>query len=122
VQLTKRKKEKDYFSPDSPESLWLGGPIKELPDLVKRANPITYIESNDPPILIIHGEKDQSVIINQSELLYQALKKYGLKTDFIRVENAGHGYPPIPEDAIVRPSREEITKLEMAWFKEILGE
>src|SRR5690606_30898514 len=28
------------------------------PDLAKAASPVTYVDQNDPPFLIIHGEKD----------------------------------------------------------------
>ena len=111
----------DHLAEDSPEALWLGGPIQELPDLVERANPITYIDKDDPPILIVHGEKDQLVIIGQSELLCDALRGAGVKTKFVRVKNAGHGYRPIPEGATVEPSLEEIKRLQMEWFEEVLG-
>ena len=111
----------DHLAEDSPESLWLGGPIEELPDRVKRANPITYIDNEDPPILIVHGEKDQLVIIGQSELFYDALRRAGVRTEFVRVKNAGHGYRAIPEGATVEPGLEEIKRLQMEWFGEVLG-
>ena len=110
----------DHLAPDSPESEWLGGPITELPDLVRKANPITYIDKDDPPILIIHGENDKTVIFNQSELFYNELKKAGVKTKLIRVKNAGHGYKPNPRDAVVSPSRKEISSMEIEWFKKYL--
>ncbi len=55
---------------------------------MRKANPITYIDSADPPILIIHGEKDGLVIIGQSELLHEALKGVGVETKLVRVKNA----------------------------------
>jgi acetyl esterase/lipase len=53
----------DHDAAKSPESLWLGKPINEVKDLVTKANPITYVDSDDPPILIVHGEVDRLVII-----------------------------------------------------------
>jgi acetyl esterase/lipase len=111
----------DHFAPDSPESLFLGGPVKEKPELVRLANPMTYIDPGDPPILIGHGENDGMVIINQSELLYDALKKAGIKTEFIRVKNAGHMYRPNPKGAVVSPSVEEMNIKTVEWFKKWLG-
>ena len=112
----------DHFDAQSPESLFLGGPIKERPELVKLANPITYIDPKDPPIWIGHGEKDGMVIINQSELLYEALKKAGVETEFVRVENADHMYRPNPAGAKVSPSVEELNRMAIGWFKRWLGE
>ncbi len=111
----------DHFAPDSPESLFLGGPIKEKPELVRLANPITYIDPDDPPILIGHGENDGMVIMNQSELLYEALKKAGVETKFIRVNNADHMYRPNPKGAVVSPSVEEMNIRTIEWFKMWLG-
>ena len=112
----------DHFVPDSPESMFLGGPIKDKPDLVRLANPISYIDPDDPPVLIGHGENDGMVIINQSELLYDALKKAGVETEFIRVKNADHMYRPNPANAIVSPSVEEMNSKTIEWFKRQLGE
>mgnify|MGYP001066167777 CR=1 FL=1 len=112
----------DHFAPDSPESMFLGGPIKERQELVRLANPITYIDPDDPPVLIGHGENDGVVIINQSELLYDALRKTGVQTEFIRVKNADHMYRPNPANAVVSPSVEEMNIKTIEWFKKWLGE
>jgi acetyl esterase/lipase len=112
----------DHFDAKSPESLFLGGPIKEKPELAKLANPITYIDPKDPPVWIGHGEKDGMVIINQSELLYQALRKAGVETQFVRVKNADHMYRPSPAGATVSPSVEELNRMAIGWFKKWLGE
>lgn len=112
----------DHFDAKSPESLFLGGPIKEKPELVRLANPITYIDPRDPPVWIGHGEKDGMVIINQSELLYEALKKAKVETEFVRVKNADHMYRPSPAGAAVSPSVEELNRMGIDWFKKWLGE
>ncbi|MFZ2054672.1 MAG: alpha/beta hydrolase [Candidatus Aminicenantales bacterium] len=112
----------DHFDAKSPESLFLGGPIKEKPELAKLANPITYIDPKDPPIWIGHGENDGMVIINQSGLLYEALKKAAVETEFVRVRNADHMYRPSPAGATVSPSVEELNKMAIDWFKKWLGE
>ncbi len=87
---------------------------------MRKANPITYIDSADPPILIIHGEKDGLVIIGQSELLHEALKGVGVETKLVRVKNADHGYGPNPEGATISPGREEIDAQERRWFERVL--
>jgi len=84
----------------SPESRLVGGPIQEHKDLVSMANPITYVSKNDPPMLIMHGEKDMSVPFNQSELLYAALKEAGVDVTLYCVKNGGHGFRDATEDTM----------------------
>jgi acetyl esterase/lipase len=77
----------------SPESLLVGGPIQKEPyrSLSAKANPITYVTKDDPPFLIMHGDKDMLVPLHQSELLYKALKKAGVDATLRVVKGAGHG-------------------------------
>lgn len=77
----------------SPESRLLGGAVKELPDKAKRANPITYVESSDPPFFIVHGADDPVVPPNQSKLLHAALEKAGVATELTMLPDNGHGGP-----------------------------
>jgi acetyl esterase/lipase len=76
---------------NSPESQLVGGPIQDNKDKVARANPITYVTRDSPPFLILHGDQDPLVPVNQSELLYDALKKAGVNVTFHKIVGAGHG-------------------------------
>ncbi len=53
----------------SPESILIGAAPIARPDLAKAASPVTYVDKNDPPFLIIHGEKDELVSPKQSKLI-----------------------------------------------------
>ena len=89
-----------HDAPDSPESKLVGGPIQAHEDRVARANPITYVSKDDPPILIIHGDQDKLVPYHQSVLLKDALEAIGAPVEFYRVEGGGHGWfkdPKVPE-------------------------
>ncbi len=77
----------------SPESKLLGGAVPDNKDKAAIANPITYVDRADPPFLILHGDKDQTVPYNQSELLEAALKKAKVAVEFETVKGAGHGGP-----------------------------
>ena len=81
----------DHNPADSPESKLVGGPVQENEDKVRRANPITYVTNDDPPFLIIHGDKDPLVPHNQSELLLEVLKNAEVQAKLRTVKNAGHG-------------------------------
>ncbi len=74
----------------SPESILLGAAPLARPDLAKIASPITYVDKNDPPFLIIQGEKDESVDPKQSKLLSAWLNAVGVKNEMIIVKGAPH--------------------------------
>jgi dipeptidyl aminopeptidase/acylaminoacyl peptidase len=68
----------------------VGGPLEEHPDLVRLANPITFIGADAPPFLIIHGEDDEVVPIIQAEMIYDALIGAGAAATFVRLPRANH--------------------------------
>jgi acetyl esterase/lipase len=85
----------DHDAPNSPESLLLGSPMLTVPERCMLANPITFITADDPPMIIMHGTKDNTVPFNQSELLDSALKQVyeplGKEVLFYPIVDAGHG-------------------------------
>ena len=72
------------------ESHLLGATPLHRPDLAKRASPVTYIDKDDPPFLIIHGQKDESVPPAQSVLLSSWLTLSHVKNKVIIVPDAPH--------------------------------
>lgn len=75
---------------NSPEALLIGAEPLLRPDLAKTASPITYIDKNDPPFLIFHGEKDNLVSNKQSKLFSAWLTHYGVKNELTIVKDAPH--------------------------------
>ena len=85
----------EHSGPNSPESLLLGDQITKIPDLVKAANPETYITPAAPPFLLQHGTKDDVVPVQMSINLASKLERV-LGKDRVRLdlmEGAGHGDP-----------------------------
>ncbi|MDP4208866.1 MAG: alpha/beta hydrolase [Bacteroidota bacterium] len=80
-----------HNAPNSPASLYIGGPIQENKDKCLLASPTTYIDPSDPPFLIFHGDKDRVVPHCQSEILYEALQKAHVPSQFVLVPNGQHG-------------------------------
>ena len=74
----------------SPESILIGAAPLARPDLAKAASPVTYVDKNDPPFLIIHGEKDELVSPKQSQLLSAWLSLAGVPNELIVVKDAPH--------------------------------
>jgi len=80
-----------HDAPDSPESILIGAPIQDNDDLCALANPISYIDPDDPPFLILHGDADPLVPYCQSEMLYQGLQEAGVSSQYVLVPQAAHG-------------------------------
>ncbi|MCK5827057.1 alpha/beta hydrolase [Candidatus Bipolaricaulota bacterium] len=79
----------------SPLARLFGGSLSENIDLVRQANPITHVSSDDPPFLIMHGEEDLLVPLSQSELLDAALREAGVESTLHVIEGCEHGgFPP----------------------------
>lgn len=74
----------------SPESILIGATPLSRPDLAKAASPVTYVDKNDPPFLIIHGEKDDMVSPKQSILLSSWLNIAGVPNELVIVKDAPH--------------------------------
>ena len=74
----------------SPESILIGATPISRPDLAKVASPVTYVDKNDPPFLIIHGEKDDMVSPKQSMLLSSWLTIAGVPNELVIVKDAPH--------------------------------
>jgi dipeptidyl aminopeptidase/acylaminoacyl peptidase len=74
----------------SPEGLLIGAAPLARPDLAKNASPVTFVDKNDPPFLIIHGEKDNLVSPRQSQLLSAWLTLKGVSNELIMVKDAPH--------------------------------
>ncbi len=77
----------------NPVSILLGAMPLQRPDLAKTASPATYVDKNDPPFLIVQGEKDESVPYTQSVLLHSWLDLASVKNDIIVVPGAPHYGP-----------------------------
>lgn len=80
---------------DSPESLLLGRKITDVPEIVKAANPETYIRPGAPPFFLQHGTRDAVVPVQQS-INFAARLSQVLGADRVRLEliqDAEHADP-----------------------------
>src|SRR5262245_33431605 len=55
-------------------------------------SPIVHVSSDDPPTLLIHGDKDDLVPVNNSKVIHEAFQKNNVKTQLIIIEGADHGF------------------------------
>ena len=65
----------------------------------REASPITYVSSDDPPVLLLHGTDDPVVPFAHSERLVEALRAAKVPVTIVPARGASHGYwnrPPYP--------------------------
>jgi acetyl esterase/lipase len=94
----------------SPESKLLGGgEVLTKSEGIKQVNPITYVDGDDPPFLIIHGDQDRTVPLNQSELMLDALQAAKVQSTLHILKDTGHGGPEF--------AKPEIRQMQMAFLR-----
>ncbi len=75
----------------SPEMALFGGTIEEKKELARAASPALHASEDDPPFFIVHGRKDRTVPVRQSQLLDTALKKAKGNSTPLILDDLGHG-------------------------------
>ncbi|MEO6846381.1 MAG: alpha/beta hydrolase [Chthoniobacterales bacterium] len=74
-------------------SAYLGGPIEERLDLARLVSPITHISKNTPPFMLMHGDVDELVPVEESLAFYDALKKAGVDVGLKIIKDSPHSIP-----------------------------
>jgi len=69
---------------------FLGTTHAAHPELFVEASPVRYISSDAPPTLIFHGALDETVPVNQSDLLKAKLDQVGVASEYHRLEGWPH--------------------------------
>jgi len=73
-----------------PTEQLLGCKVLQCPDKARQASPITYVTDDDPPFLILHGDKDPLIPPAQSAELNNKLKSAGVDSNLIVAKGFGH--------------------------------
>ena len=74
-------------------AMWMGNQ-PEAEAIARSVSPLTYVRSGLPPILSIHGDKDDVVPYSQSVRLHEALEKEKVPNQLFTIKNGGHGQFP----------------------------
>ncbi len=62
------------------------------PQAIQRVSPISYVDASDPPMLLIHGEKDSQVPVSQSHDMEARLKAAGVPVEAIYIPGVDHSW------------------------------
>ena len=69
-----------------------GTPAADLASkLVKDVSPISFASKDDPPIMQVHGDKDDIVPIQHAANLHQKLKTLGVESELVVIPGGNHG-------------------------------
>lgn len=83
----------------TPEEVLIGHDYApEFDEAFRAISPMTYIDANDPPVIIFHGQKDDVVPFCQGIELYEGLDRAGVKTEIHLEPQGGHGFQMYSEE------------------------
>jgi len=74
------------------------------------ASPVTYVTPDDPPFLIIHGDKDGYAPPDQAQILDAKLKAAGVSSKLVIIQNGTHGLTSWNGNPM-SPSADEINQI-----------
>lgn len=89
---------------------WLGS-LPDRMEIARRVSPLTHVRAGLPPILTIHGDKDQLVPYAHAVRLHDALTKAGTANQLLTIPGGGHGgFTPEERTTIFTTIREFLTR------------
>ncbi len=71
--------------------LFIGGQPDAMVEETRLASPVFHVDANDPPLLMIHGDQDPQMPINQSHELEGKYEEFSLPVTFEVLHGAEHG-------------------------------
>lgn len=85
-----------------PYSKLIGGKLGEDKKECDAVSPVRYVSKDNPPFLILHGDRDALVPLAQSEELRDLLAEAGVEVTLQRLPGAGHGGPAFALPALAQ--------------------
>ncbi len=77
-------------------AMWMGS-MPNAAEVAKSVSPLTYVRSGLPPIITIHGDKDDVVPYSHATRLHEGLTKTSNVNKLVTIKGGGHGMFTQPE-------------------------
>jgi acetyl esterase/lipase len=91
----------DYREVDPKTRMWVSiADDARLEQIARQVSPAYHVSHDDPPTLIIHGDADPLVPLQQSELIIAKFKEAGVENKLVVKKGAGHGWLTLGQDAM----------------------
>ncbi len=71
---------------------------QKILEIGRQISPINHVSADAPPTLIIHGDADKLVPIQQAQIIIEKLKGVGVPAELSVKAGAAHGWPDITAD------------------------
>ena len=75
--------------------------VAKIVEIGRQISPAYHATADDPPTLIIHGDADALVPIQQAELILDKLKSAGVETKLVVKKGGQHGWPNLVKDVSI---------------------
>ena len=72
--------------------------VQKILEIGRSISPVNHVSADDPPTLIIHGDADKLVPIQQAEIIIRKLKDAGVEAKLVTKGGAAHGWPDQGKD------------------------
>jgi dipeptidyl aminopeptidase/acylaminoacyl peptidase len=92
---------------------FLGANLAEQPETYRARSAITFISRVTTPTLIVHGERDDCVPVNQAYAFHRALYERGVPTELAIYPREGHGFTE-------RDHLRDLCERMLRWFERYL--
>ena len=102
----------DFRKQDPDTKLFMPVDLPTREAICREMSPIYYVSKDDAPTLILHGDSDRLVPLQQSEIIIDAFNEAGVPCELIVKTGQGHG---------VWPSIFDDLKTVVDWFDKHLG-
>jgi acetyl esterase/lipase len=80
-------------SAETAPSRYLGCALSSCaPAILAAASAASYVDSNDPPALLIHGTVDHTVPVQQSRDFYALLRSKGVSAELVEIPGVDHSF------------------------------
>lgn len=78
------------------------------------ASPVTHVSPGAPPFMIVHGDADPEVPVEQAHLLHSALLDAGAHSELVILQHSGHGLEPVGGTPV--PSMEQLLAMMLVFL------
>jgi dipeptidyl aminopeptidase/acylaminoacyl peptidase len=92
---------------------YFGASVYEDPKVYERSSPLTFIKNVRTPTLLLGGDRDAEVPITQSYEYWNALRRMGVKTEFVVYPDEGHMF-------FKRSDQADVMERIVGWFNTYL--
>lgn len=85
----------DFREMDPATKMFKAVDMETREKICKEMSPIYHVNAGDAPTLLIHGDADELVPLQQSELIVEKFKEAGVPIELVVKKGGGHGWPTI---------------------------